>query len=172
MKHNIRLLLVLWGGLLVFGMATGCTSKGPTRLCDGFQSYETTQHVRDTLKSTGLGAGWKEDTRKTGQSDRRPAYEFVTMKGPFTLAGIDGYLTLTLYNDRLVSTEFSTKYGREFLAKMVEEHNKVPASATQEVTVDRRTKFRYDVDSDGTFRFSWVDPQLEAQWMKWVQDNA
>jgi len=62
---------------------------------------------------------------------------------------------LTFYNDRLMSTEFSTESGREYLTKLKE-----------------HTKFRYDIDPHGKFRFSWTDPKIESEWLKWVRDNS
>ena len=94
------------------------------------------------------------------------------MSGPFRLSGIDGRLKLTFYNDRLMSTEFSTASGQEFLAKLRERGGKVPADARKEVIVDRHTRLRYDIDPDGTYRFSWTDAKLEDEWLEWVRQNA
>src|SRR5436190_3004259 len=152
MKHCKKWLFICaaWG----VGLAVGCTSTGPTRLCDGFQSYETSQNVRNGLSQSGVARRWQEESKGTAASDPRPAYQFLTMSGPFALSGVEGRLKLTFYNNRLMSAEFSTKNGGDYLSALRESRINVPAEARKETTVDRRTRFRYDTDGDGTFRFS------------------
>jgi hypothetical protein len=171
MKRDYRKFLficVSWSLYLV----TGCTSKAPTQLCDSFQSYETPQVVRNRLSQSGIASHWQEEFKGTDVSDRRPSYQFLTMSGPFTLSGIEGRLKLTFYNDRLMSAEFSTGRGREYLEALRQQRIKVPADVNRDTIVDRRTKFRYDTYPTGMFRFSWTDPQLENEWHKWVRDNS
>ncbi|HWR34949.1 MAG TPA: hypothetical protein VN622_03640 [Clostridia bacterium] len=171
MKRDFQQFLFIcaaWGVCL----AVGCTSKGPTRLSDGFQSYETSQEVRNRLSQSGMASGWQEESKGTAASDPRPSYKFLAMSGPFTLSGVEGCLKLTFYNDHLMSAEFSTESGGEYLRALKEARINVPAEDRKETTVDRRTTFRYDTDADGTFRFSWTDPMLENEWLKWVRDNS
>jgi hypothetical protein len=92
----------------------------------------------------------------------------LTLSGPFTLSGIDGYLELTIYNDRLMEAQFSTRRGREYLAKLREENVDIPAAPQKEIEIDRRTTFEYFTDSDSTIRFLWTDPKLEEEWNAWV----
>src|SRR5438876_1069713 len=106
---HIRLLLFVTLALTLCG-AIGCTSKGPSRLCNGFESYATPQDVRKKINSL---APWQETSEGTLKSDPRPAYTFLTMSGPFSVSGVEGHMKLTFYNDRLMSTEFSTARGRE-----------------------------------------------------------
>ncbi len=146
-----------------------CAPQGPTELCDGFRSYETPEEARNAIRSLSAPGEWKERTQFTDPADRRPPHQFLTMEGPFRLSGIEGRLTLTFYNDRLMETEFSTARGREFLTQFKEKVGNAPADAGQEITVGRRTRFRYDVISDGTFRFLWMDPELEDEWREWVR---
>ena len=90
------------------------------------------------------------------------------LSGPFRLSNIPGSLKLTFYNDRLMSTEFSTVHGREYLAALRQQQGKVPATAREEVVTKRRTKLRYYIDPGGTYRFLWSDPKLEEEWNQWI----
>jgi hypothetical protein len=141
-------------------------------LCDGFKSYETAKDVRSRIGQAGINGRWQEGSQGTGHSDPRPPYQFIVMSGPFSLSGIVGSLKLTFYNDRLMSTEFSTVKGREYLAALRQRHGKIPTTAREEAVTSGRTKLRYDIDADGTFRFDWFDPKLEDEWLKWVRDHS
>ena len=171
MKRTIRTLLLFFVSISMC-LTPGCRSKGSTRLCDGFQSYEKAQEIRDRLGQASLIGRWQEKMQAVKSPDPRPPYEMLTLSGPFSLSGIDGRLDLTLYNDRLMSAQFSTRNGHEFLAKLKEEHVKTPANSGNEIEIDRRTKFEYYIDSDGTFRFLWTDPKLESEWNEWVRRFA
>jgi hypothetical protein len=150
----------------------GCNSKGVTKLADGFQSYETPSAVRDRLRQADLYKGWKEVEQGTSPSDQRSSYKFLTMTGPFKLWGIQGDLTLVFYNNRLMATEFLTSHGPEISAVMHQQGEPVPDKPRTEVNLDRRTRFRYDLDSTGDFRFSWRDSKLEDEWHNWVRNNT
>lgn len=150
---------------------TACSTRGRTQLCDGFQSYQTTQEVRHELGQFAVAGQWQEEIKGTSGTDTRPPYQILTMSGPFRLSGIDGKLKLTLFNDRLMSADFSTRNGQEYLG-LLAQRDKVPGAPRRESKVDRRTKLRYDIDPDGTYRFSWTDPQLEDEWLKWVRNNS
>jgi len=169
-KSTASLLLFL-SAVLVCLISEGCASKGPTRLCADFQSYQTTAEARDTIGPAVASAQWKEETHAPIASDTGPPYQFIYMTGPFKLSGVDGQLKLTFYNGRLMETQFSTRKGREFIAALRQQHSKVPSSASQEIVTDRRTRFRLDVDPDGTFYFTWFDPKLEDEWLRWVWEH-
>ena len=171
MKGTIRTLLLSYVALSLC-VVIGCRSKGPTNLCDGFQSYETAQSIRNKLGKLGVIGNWQENLQSVGPPDRRPPYQLLTLSGPFILSGINGRLKLTLYNDRLMSSEFTTGNGREYLAKLREEHARIPEDSGKGIQIDRRTEFQYFIVSDGTFRFLWTDPQLESEWNEWVRRNA
>jgi hypothetical protein len=153
-------------------LGAGCETKSPNQLSDGFQSYETPNDVRKKISDMGLRGRWQETTDGVAASGSRPAYSFLTMSGPFTASGVEGHMKLTFYNDRLMSTEFSTERGREYLARLREQNVKLPDNAGKEIGLAHSTKFRYDVDPDGKFRFSWTDPNLQAEWLKWVKDHS
>ena len=153
-------------------VAVGCGSKKPTNLCDGFQSYQTAQSVRDKLTRLGEIGNWHEELQGVAPPDRRPSYQLLSMSGPFSLSGIGGQLRLGFYNDRLMSAEFTTRKGAEYLAKLQEEHVTVPEESGKDIKIDRRTKFQYLVLSGGLFRFVWTDPQLENEWNEWVRRYA
>lgn len=158
--------------LLLIYLFAGCNKGGVTQLADGFQSCEPAAAVRERLKRTGLFNKWQEEEKGTSRSDPRPSYRFLTMSGPFRLWGLEGDLKLVFYNDRLMSTEFSTAHGTELVAAMHHQGVPAPEKPGVEVTLDRRTTFRYDVDSTGVFRFSWRDEKLEHEWQDWVRTNS
>jgi hypothetical protein len=138
----------------------------------GFQSYETSTEVRGTLSRAEKGGPWHEERHGTSPNDPRPPYVFSSISGAYELSGIDGYLTLTFYNNELMAVDFSTTRGMDYLATMKQSGQRIPTRPREEVTNDRRTRFRYDVDPGGTFRFHWVDPKIEEKWTKWISENS
>jgi hypothetical protein len=165
-------LAVLVCPLLLICFVVGCSKRGVTQLADGFQSYETPAAVREQIKSTGLSNKWQEEEKGTSRSDLRPVYQFLTMSGPFRISGLEGDLKLVFYNDRLMSTEFSTSHGTALVTEMHHSGVPIPEKPGVEVTLDRRISFRYDVDSTGVFRFNWRDEKLEDEWQNWVRNNS
>lgn len=160
--------------LLFFALccSTGCTSKGSTRLCGNFQSYQTVEDVRAELSRSGQTSGWTEESQSTSPTDRRPPYELIYLSGPFKLTEIDGRLRLTFYNGRLMEAQFSPKKGADYMAALRNEKAIVPQKPAEEVVTDRRTRFRFDVGLNGSPSFTWYDPKLEAEWRKWVASNS
>ncbi len=165
-------LLMFAGMICPLCLVMGCASKGVTQLGGGFLSYESASDARNRLKQAGLGDRWQEQHKKMPQSGSRPPYQFTTLSGPYVLSEIEGHLELVFFDDRLMSTEFATARGQGVITAMRGQHTKVPTQPREEVTLDRRTKFRYDTDPDGTFRFNWRDPKLEDEWLRWVRDNS
>lgn len=94
------------------------------------------------------------------------------MYGPYSASGIDGVLRLVFLNDRLMSTEFSTNQGPEYLALLERKRIHFPAGQGSDIDIDRRTRLRYVIDNEGVFKFTWVDPKLEHEWHQWVRNNA
>jgi hypothetical protein len=153
--------------LLSIFLLWGCASKGPTRLIGDFQSSETAQHVRDRTEIR-----WHEERKALDPSDHRPHYEFVMMDAPFKDSGIEGHLTLTFYNDRLMEAEFITTKGSEYMAALKKNGQQVPTKWGQGIRFDRSTEFRFYTDPDGSYRFLWIDPTLQAEWYKWVAKHT
>jgi hypothetical protein len=94
------------------------------------------------------------------------------MSGPFSLNGYDGSLKLVFYDDQLMSTEFTTPHGKEYIAHLQEEYGSIPKGSGTEIEINRRTEFKYFIEPDGAFRFLWTDPKLESKWNEWVRANA
>jgi hypothetical protein len=170
MNRHIRMLSAICVGWTL--LALGCHSVGPTPLCDGFKSYETVKEARVRISQEGKSGPWREESKSLGPPDKRPPYQFITLSGPFSLSNIPGNLKLTFYNDRLMSTEFSTAKGQEFLATLQKEQGKVPPSVNKEVVISGRTQLSYYIDQGGTFRFLWSDPKLEDEWQHWIWQHA
>ena len=126
--RNPAVACVAW--LLCIAMA--CSSKGPTVLCDGFQSYSSPQEVRNHLRASGIATPWRETTGGLPSSDPRPPFRTLSISGPYVLSGIEGNLELVFYNDRLISAQFSTQKGRDLLAAMQQKHAKVPVTSARE----------------------------------------
>jgi len=141
-------------------------------LAEDFRSYETASEVRNELKASGVASQWQEAQSSLPLSDRRPTYNFLTMSGPFTVLGVGGSLKLIFYNDRLMTTEFSTARGSEVISALRTHGIATPSLPGREVTLDRRTSFRYYLDADRKYRFSWTDAKLEAEWLKWIQKHS
>jgi hypothetical protein len=152
--------------------STSCASRGPTRLCGGFQSYQSVEDVRAELSQTGHTSGWIEDSQGTSPADRRPPYKLIYLSGPFKLSGIDGRLKFTFYNGRLMETQFSPQKADDYMAALRNEKATIPEKSAEEVVTDRRTRFRFDVGTNGSTSFTWYDPKLEAEWKKWVASNS
>lgn len=150
----------------------GCGANGPTHLCEGFSSYQSVENVRAELNRRGIASEWKEESQGTTETDRRPHYKFIYMSGPFTLSGINGRLKLTFYNGRLMEARFSPEKAKDYIAALRGRHSKVPQKAGLEIVTDVRTRFRFDVDSNGQPVFTWYDPKLENEWNKWVASNS
>ena len=159
--------------MLVLCVAGGCTSTGPTRLFDDFQSYQTPNVIRGVLNSETNQALWTEDSKKFDPvpPDRRPAYKFTYLSGPYKSLGISGQLKLTFYNDRLMEVQFSTINGRAYL-EALRTHSKTPARPSEEIISGGRTRLRFDVDPDGSYLFTWYDPKLQIEWLRWVAAYA
>lgn len=149
-----------------------CDSKKPTLLCGAFHSYQTVDDVRTQLEKSDEASAWKEESKATDPGDKRPPYKFVYLLGPFKLSGFDGSLKLTFFDGRLMEAQFSPVDSKNYLATIRQERSAVPERAGQEVTTDRRTKFRFDASVNGNLTFTWYDPRLESQWRKWVADNS
>jgi len=156
--------LLLLSTVLSLWFATACRSTKPTQLCDGFQSYESPQSVRSQLGALGV---WKEKLQEDPRGS--PPYRLLTMSGPFTLSGVDGELLLIFYNDRLMECYFTTGDGPRLISAFRELHHEVPRDAGAEITIDRRTKFRYIVIANGLYRFVWTDPSLEGEHTDWMK---
>jgi hypothetical protein len=153
-------------------LTIGCGSKGPTQLCDGFQSYENAQSVRNKLTQSGVIGQWHEESKGLDPKDRRPPYTILTFSGPYKLSGVDGHLRLTLYNDRLMETQFTTGNGPEYLAALRKGNAKIPKDSWKRTKINRRTEFVYFTYPDGTYRFLWTDLNLEAEENEWISSFA
>jgi hypothetical protein len=169
MNRSISVALVL---VVLLLPSVGCESNQPTSLCDNFRSYQTVDDVRAQIEKAGESSAWKEESKATDPSDRRPPYKFVYLAGPFKLSGFDGMLKLTFFDGSLMEAQFSPHDSKKYLAILRQEGTAVPERAGQEITIDRRTKFRFDAPSNGNLIFTWYDPKLESQWRKWVANNS
>jgi hypothetical protein len=157
----------------VLCLSAGCASRGSTRLCANFKSYQSLEDVRAELGRRGLTSGWTEQAQGTAATDRRPAYKMVSLSGPYKLAGIEGRLRFTFYNGQLMETEFSPqKKAEDCLTILRKEMPEMPQKPSKEIVMDRRTRFRFDIAPNGDISLTWYDPQIEKQWMKWVAKNA
>lgn len=147
----------------------GCSFSGPTRLFDGFESYQSPDTARRLLAKVVNESQWTEHSKNFDPipPDKRPAYKFLSMSGPYQSLGIAGQLELTFYNNHLMAVQFTTTKGKEYL-DLLRRRSKVPSKPSEEIVLDRHTKFRFDANSDGTVRFSWFDAKLWAEWMKWA----
>lgn len=157
------------GITLLFCLVFGCSSKGPTHLFESFDSYQKPEYVRDLLVRTNKKTEWREESKRFSPTppDVRPPYNFIYMTGPYESWEMPGQLKLTFYNERLMEVQFSTAKGHEYL-ETLRQHSKVPLGPAQEIVVDRHTRFRFDADPDGTYRFTWYDSNLEGEWRSWT----
>ena len=71
-----------------------------------------------------------------------------------------------------MEARFSPQNSDDYLAALRNEKTVIPQKPTEEVVMDRRTKFRFDVGPNGSLFFTWYDPTLEDEWKKWVASNA
>ncbi len=152
--------------LILASLLAACSSakRGSTKLFEEIPSNSTRQQVKAQLHLERLGNGWTEKV------DKHPQYEFVTMIGPQESYGVPGELTLTFYNDRLMSTSFKANCD-EYRSALGGRGITVPNFPSQEVTLDRRTRFRYD-QQETNCRYLWVDPVLEDEWKEWSKKNG
>jgi len=173
MKRSVKLRLTLFIIVIVISLASvGCRSKEKVQLCDGFVSRESVGDSRRTIESAGKDRQWQEESKGTSKDDKRPPYKFVILSGPFTLKGTDGKLKLTFYNNQLMSTEFTTRKGQEYLAALSREKREVPNGPRQEIEIAPNTRLLYEVDPGGVFRFICYDRDLLEEWEQWIAENA
>jgi len=130
------------------------------------------EDVRAELSRSGQTSGWTEESQGTSPTDRRPPYKLTYLSGPLKLSGIDGHLKFTFYNGQLMETQFSPQKGGDYMTALRNENAKVPQKPAEEIVTDRRTRFRFDVGSNGSLSFTWYDPKLENEWKKWVASNS
>jgi hypothetical protein len=76
---------------------------------------------------------------------------------------------LTFYNDRLMLTSFNANCEL-YMGALRGHAVTIPDAPSQEVTLDRRTKFRY-YQQGTNCRFEWTDPILEQEWLEWVKNH-
>jgi hypothetical protein len=155
--------------VMLVALVIGCSSSGPTRLFENFKSYQSPDVVRAMLVKTPGENHWEEQTKSFDPipPDKRPAYRFLTISGPYRSLGISGKLETTFYDGRLMAVRFTTTKGTEYL-DLMRARSSVPTRATEEIVLDRHTKVRFDTNADGTVRFSWFDAKLWADWLKWA----
>ena len=173
-EEYVRIIITKVGLLSLFCtvLLVGCQSKGPTRLCENFQSYQSVADVRALLDKEGMREGWREQAQGSSIADKRPPYSILYMTGPFRLLGVEGQLRLTFFNGRLMETQFSTLNGHDLIKALKAQHLAVPDKSAVEIVTDRHTRFRLDTGPDGTFRFTWYEPRLQNEWSQWVADHA
>lgn len=148
-----------------------CSSQGgSTQLWEDLPSYATVQSVKARLRNVASREGWTEKADEPDPRDRRPPFRFVTLVGPRESYGVPGELTVTFYNDRLMSTSFKANC-EDYLRALRGRGVAVPDAPSREVTLDRRSRFRYDQQGTNC-RFLWVDPVLEQEWADWVKEHA
>ena len=160
----LRLTVLLLASLL---LACSSSQKGPTKLWEDLPSFSSTAAVKEQLRIVPQKDGWIETHQRNESKDNQPAYEFVRLVGPRESYRVPGELTLTFYNDRLVSTSFKASCDA-YLTALVSHNSAVPEKPSAEVKLDRRTVFRYD-QQETNCRFLWTDPVLEAEWTAWVR---
>ncbi len=156
--------------LLLLAFVPGCTKQRPTLLFQDLQSYATVAAVEANLKVVPLRNGWREDVDRKQAGGGRAAYEFITLVGPYQSYSVDGELTLTFYNDRLMSTSFKASCDN-YITALKSHGVEMPPHVGAEMKYDRRTKFRYDEQQDNC-RFLWVDPVLEKEWADFSQQHG
>lgn len=158
--------------LVVFCFYIGCTSRKPTRLCENFQSYQSIEEVRAELNERGFPSGWIEESQGTGPTDRRPPYKFIYFSGPYRTSGFEGRLKFTFFDGRLMETQFSPQKSDGYMNAIRSENSRIPTKPAEEIVMDRRTRFRFNVGPDGSLTFTWYDPKLKSEWDEWVAENS
>lgn len=150
----------------------GCRQNGTTRLAQDFHSYQTVEEVRAELKNKGFNAGWQENSQATAPGDKRPSYEIRDLAGAYKSLGVDGHLRLTFYNGYLMEAQFSPERTNDYLSALQKAGAGVPTKPSEEISIDRRTRFRFDVGESGRSLFTWYDSKLENEWRRWVANNS
>jgi hypothetical protein len=155
--------------LLLLACVLGCSRPKPTLLFEDLQSYSTVAGVEAHLKVIPLRNGWVEDVDRKQAGGGKPAYEFITLVGPYQSYSVDGELTLTFYNDRLMSTSFKASCDN-YITALKSHGIEMPPHVGAELKYDRGTKFRYD-EQQTNCRFLWVDPVLEKEWLDYTKQH-
>ena len=157
---------------ILFSSVSVSAADQPTALCGGFRSSQTVEEVRAQLGKLGIESRWKEQAKASSKNDPRPPYKFVYLTGPFKLSGVDGILKLTFFNGRLLKAQFSPSSSQEYLDALKSERAKLPGRAGEEISTDRRTRFRFDITRDKKLVFTWYDPKLADEWQQWLKTNS
>jgi hypothetical protein len=157
--------------LLLWAFLAACSSAPQTTmLWEELPSYARASDIKARLRIVANRDGWTEKRGRSDAADTRPQYDFLTLVGPRESYGVPGEVTFTFYNDRLMSTSF--KGSCEQYIEALRSHGMtMPDKPSAEITIDRRTVFRYDRQQTNC-RFLWVDPKLEREWMDWIREHA
>lgn len=164
---------VMLGVCLLTGFfLAACRTAGTTSLINGFTSYQNIRQVHKELQAGGYDTNWQESHNTIDPTDKRTQHDMVVLSGPFRHLGQDGTLRLTLFNDRLMTAEFSPVNSAAYLAALRQQLKDVPANPKEQVVISRHTNFIYYADPGGTLRFIWEDSKLSQEWKAWVRDNS
>jgi hypothetical protein len=157
--------------LTLAGLLAACSSskKGPTKLWEDLPSYAPQVQVRERLHLDPSKGGW---VTQYDQPDAKGSqhYLFARMIGPRESYGVSGELTLTFYNDRLMSTSFNANC-EDYMGALRGRAVTLPQAPSRDVTLDVRTQFRY-YEQGTNCRFLWTDPQLEQEWKDWSKNHG
>ena len=168
LAHSVVLGICLLTGFFF----AACRTTGTTSLINGFTSYQNLQQVREKLQTGGYGRSWQESRNTIEPTDKRSPHDMVVLSGPFRHLGQDGTLRLTLFNDRLMTAEFSPVNSTAYLTALRQQLKDVPPNPKEQVVISRHTNFIYYAEPDGAMRFIWEDSKLSEEWKAWVKANS
>ena len=157
--------------LIAASLLGGCSSskKGPTKLWEDLPSYTPLVQVKERLHLDPSKGGWtiQNDQPETKGSQH---FMFARMVGPRQSYGVDGELTLTFYNDRLMATSFNANC-EDYMGALRGRAVTLPMEPSKPVTYDKRTEFLY-YQQGTNCRFQWTDLQLQQEWKDWSKQHG
>jgi len=157
---------------LLLCFAAGCKSKGekefkPSKLAPGLFSGQSLQTAERKL---GVMAGNFDvlEDRTPLPSDTRPPYRLLVIsKKNQQFSGQPGELTLTFFNDRLMTTQFYPADAAAARAA-IEAEQKI-SLASGEGHIEPSTRVWVGKDENGRSYIGWIDKSLQAEQDAWVR---
>lgn len=125
--------------------------------------------VKERLRLDPSKGGWMQLNDRPDPKNPENLI-FMRLVGPRRSYGVDGELTLTFFNDRLMMSSFNANC-EQYMGALRGRDVTLPMEPSRDVTLDLRTRFRY-YQQGTNCRFQWTDPVLEQEWTDWSKAHS
>jgi hypothetical protein len=153
-KPILLLVVLITAGLAACGRA----APQPTELIGGLLSYTSSDEISLMLSSEGREIGI--------ESFGSPDEVLISMDVPYTHLGVSGKLSLSFFNNQLMSAVFYPDESEDYLVKL--KTIGVDFSGSDEITLPPNTLVRKNKDYKGQFYVAWDDRVLTGEFQHFV----